>query len=161
MKLKSTLNETIFSLLMLALLSGCASIVSGTRQEVRVNSAPSGATVKVDDSISGRTPTTLTLSARQSHKVRIELAGYKPYEVTLTQKLNGWLFGNIFFGGLIGIVIDLSDGAAYALSPNNINANLIPAKGTARATYGNGQLFVTLVSKADPSWQKIGQLEKE
>ena len=114
---------------------------------------------------SGHTPTTLTLSSKQSHKVRIELAGYKPYEVALTQKLNGWLFGNIFFGGLIGIVVDISDGAAYALTPNHIDAQLVAEGGhgrrVSRASFGDGEVYVTLVKKADPGWQKIGQLERE
>lgn len=149
---------------MSALLSSCASIVSGTKQEVKVSSTPSGATVKVDEAVSGHTPTTLTLSSKQSHKVRIELAGYKPYEVALTQKLNGWLFGNIFFGGLIGIVVDISDGAAYALTPNTIDAQLVAdghGRRVSRARFDEGEVFVTLVKKADPRWQKIGQLERE
>jgi len=164
MKVKTALEKICSGLVFSALLTSCASIVSGTHQEIRVNSTPSGAVVKVDNAISGQTPTILTLSAKESHQVRIELAGYKPYEVALTQKTNGWIFGNIFFGGLIGIVVDMNTGAAYALTPNKIDAQLISAKCTGRvshASYGDKQLLVTLVSKADPSWQRIGQLEKE
>ncbi len=162
--MKRVLTKILSGLLLPALLTSCATIVSGTHQEVCVNSAPSGAIIKVDDAVSGQTPTTLTLSAKQAHRLRIELPGYKPYEVALTQKTNGWIFGNIFFGGLIGIVVDMSDGAAYALTPNKIDAQLIPAKAGGRvshATFGNRQLLVTLVRKADPSWQRIGQLERE
>jgi len=159
MRIKSTVIEIVSGLVATALLTSCASIVSGTHQEVRVNSAPSGANVRVDGAITAQTPALLTLSSKESHMLRIEMAGYRPFEVALTQKTNGWIFGNIFFGGLIGIAVDISTGAAYALTPNEINATLIPAKGT--ASHGGRQLSVALVSKADPSWQKVGQLVKQ
>ena len=161
MKVRSKSIAAASSLLLATMLAGCASIVSGTHQEVSVSSAPSGATVKVDNVASATTPATLTLSAKQSHQVLIELPGYKPYEVFLAQKTNGRIFGNIFFGGLIGIVIDMSDGAAYALTPNKINAELISCKGSGRAATNNHQqLFIKLVNKAEPRWQRIAQLEK-
>ena len=143
------------------MLAGCASIVSGTHQEVKVSSAPSGATVKVDNLASATTPATLTLSASQSHQVLIELPEYKPYEILLGQETNGWIFGKIFFGGRIGIVIDVSDGAAYALTPNKIDAQLISCRSSGRAAANSQQqIFIKLVHKAESSWQRIAQLEK-
>ncbi|MCG2921469.1 hypothetical protein KZ305_25620, partial [Escherichia coli] len=40
-------------------------------------------------------------------------------------RLNGWYFGNIIFGGLIGIlVVDPMTGAMFTLSPKDVNAVL-------------------------------------
>jgi len=159
MSIKTYLAKATTALVLVASFTGCASIVSGTRQEVRVNSSPSGGNIKVDGALAGTTPAVLELSSKESHKLTIELQGYKPYDIILVQKTNGWIFGNIFFGGLIGIAVDISDGAAYALSPNKIDAQLVPGKG-AKCT-SNPQLTVKLVAKADPSWQRIGQLQRD
>lgn len=167
MTIKPLTTQIAASVLAASLLSSCASIVSGTRQEVRVNSTPSGAIIRVDDAISGQTPTTLTLSSRHAHTLRIELAGYKPYEAQLHQKLNGWVFGNLFFGGVIGIVVDSADGAIFALKPNQIDAQLVAEERASherrgrRAANDHGRVIVKLVSKPDPTWQRIGQLEKQ
>ena len=87
----------------------------------------------------------------------IKLDGYQTYETKLTKKLNGWFVGNILIGGLIGVIIDPITGAMYSLSPNQVNAQM--NKGTA-FNYKKGEVYVAVALEIDPTWKKIGQLEK-
>ena len=38
---------------------------------------------------------------------------------------NGWVFGNIIIGGLIGMAVDSSTGASNSLSPDQVSAHLV------------------------------------
>ncbi len=107
------------------LLSSCASIIHGTRQNVSVNSIPSGAKVIVKGVEMAKTPAVIELKRNVKDIVlRFEKDGYEPVEVALNRKVDGWVAGNIIFGGLIGLAIDFIDGAAYNLSPSEVNATL-------------------------------------
>src|SRR6266566_2573403 len=90
-------------------LCSCASIIHGAHQDVGVSSNPTGAQVSVDGQIKGTTPVVANLTRKDNHIVRSELAGYKPYETTVTRKVRGWVWGNIVFGGLIGLAVDAID----------------------------------------------------
>jgi len=97
----------IGALIFCYILSGCASIVSGSTQEVKFSSNPTGAIVWADGVNLGLTPVTANLNRnKKNQKIKIELEGYKSQELILKRKLNGWFFGNILLGGVIGIIID-------------------------------------------------------
>ncbi len=138
------------------LLPSCASIVSGSKQNINFNSTPSGATVWVDDVNLGVTPVIAQLERiKKNQKVKIELQGYKPYELILNRKTNGWIWGNILFGGIIGIIIDASSGAMYRLTPDQIEAQL--ANGVVMNR--KNDTYIGVVMTADANWEKIGNLE--
>ncbi len=113
-------------LLVAALLAGCASIIHGSRQDVRVTSVPSGAVVRVNlNNQATTTPGVLTLNRKEiGYVLTFEKQGYKPVEVSLRRTVDGWLFGNIIFGGLVGIVIDFASGSAYKLTPDEVSTVL-------------------------------------
>ncbi len=113
---------------------GCCSIVSGTSQNVSFNSTPAGATVRVNGMPTGQTPVTLPLKRGSANSVTIEKEGFEPYGVALSRGMNGWVFGNILFGGLIGLVVDVANGAIYSISPDSIYANLTPKQNTNQTT---------------------------
>ncbi len=138
------------------LLSSCASIISGTKQTINFTSNPADAIVYVNDINIGKTPLDAKLvRGGKDQKVKIVLEGYKTYEMTLTSKTNGWVWGNILFGGIIGLIIDVADGAIYKLTPEQVNAEL--AKGVAINKKGKN-LFIGVALEIDPSWQKVGTL---
>ena len=148
----------ISSTLAIALLStSCATIVSGSKQNVKFSSNPSTATIFIDEVEVGKTPFEIKLARKSEHSVMIKLDGYQTYETKLTKKFNAWYIGNILFGGLIGIIIDPITGAMYNLSPDQINAQM--NKGTAFKSNGK-DIYVGVVLNIDPSWKKVGQLEK-
>lgn len=108
------------------LAAACATIVSGGTQKIKVTSTPSGVTVTADPG--GHrvtTPAEMALSRKGGpYRLKFEKQGYAPIEMNLSSGMNGWLWGNILIGGLIGIAIDFVSGAAYKLSPETVDANL-------------------------------------
>ena len=89
--------------------------------------------------------------------VKIELEGYLPYETNLTRKTSGWVWGNILFGGLIGLAVDAISGGMYKLTPEQIQAELKNAN--IALMKNDDYLFITVVLSPDPTWEKIGNLE--
>jgi len=140
-------------------LTGCASIMHGTSQEVGISSAPTGASVSINGVDYGKTPLVAKLKRKDNHVIKIELAGYEPYETTLTRKVSGWVWGNIVFGGLIGLVVDAMTGGIYKLTPEQVEAALTK-QGMAFLSKDD-TLCVAVVLKPDPSWEKIGSLKRK
>jgi hypothetical protein len=115
----------ILGLAGLSITGGCASIMSGGgEQVVRVNSTPAGAAVKIDGHDYGVTPTLAKLTRKENHVVRLELAGYQPSETRLEKSLNPWVFGNIIFGGVVGVVVDVVTGGVNELKPDGVDSTL-------------------------------------
>ena len=157
MKRPSKLLWTVAALAAPLAVLACASIMHGKSQEVSIASTPSGATVTVDNEALGTTPVVAKLKRKDKHVIAVKMDGYQPFELTTTRSTSGWVWGNILFGGLIGLAVDLGTGGAYKVNPAQISAQLTQAH--ASATFEDGMLYVVLVRTPDPSWEKIGQLE--
>jgi hypothetical protein len=139
-------------------LAGCASIVNGTTEGFTVDSAPTHASISVDGISQGQTPVVLNLKRDQAHTIKLGLAGYKPVTIQLQKGLSGWVFGNILFGGLIGLAVDAVDGAMYKLTPQQMSA--YAAKNGTKYNSNDNTFTVIMVKNANKNWQKIGQLKK-
>lgn len=114
------------------LLSGaCASIASGNHQEVSFTSNPEGATVTVGGRVLGKAPLTASLKKEKGQILSFEKDGYKPLTMSLDTRINGWFWGNIVIGGLIGSTTDAVNGSVYEYSPTQYMVTLEPA-GTSR-----------------------------
>lgn len=135
--------------------TGCASIVHGGSRSMTINSQPSGAKVTIAKADSGQlvhsgtTPLTVMLDPKrgyfkgQTYKVRFELPGYNAAEVAVEPKLTGWYWGNIIFGGLIGmIVVDPLTGSMWNLAPDKIEQPLTAAQAD---LIRNGKGFVVVL----------------
>lgn len=137
-------------------LGGCCSIIHGTKQDVGISSSPTGAAVKIDNVPNGNTPVVAKLTRKDTHVVHIEMPGYQPFDATITRNVSGWVWGNIVFGGLIGLAVDAIDGGMYNLTPEQVTATLSANHAAAARTADGVYLFAVL--RPDPSWQKVGQL---
>jgi hypothetical protein len=138
-------------------LTACASIMHGTSQDVGISSSPTGANVTVDNMLAGaRTPYVAKLSRNDNHVVRIAMDGYAPAELTLTKSVSGWVWGNVVFGGLIGLAVDAISGGLYNLNPVQLQATL-GRQGAQIAPTKDG-VYIVLVRAVDPAWRKVGQL---
>lgn len=124
-----------------ALLAGCATMVHGSFQDIKVFSEPAGALVRVN-TMTTTTPGILHLERKGNHTVVFEKEGFKPIEVHLDKTIDGWFFGNFFFGGLIGIVIDFVNGSAYKLTPEEVNVVFREKVASMKGRKGNVVVFV-------------------
>jgi hypothetical protein len=138
-------------------LGACATIIHGTHQDVSISSAPTGAMVTIDNVGSGNTPVIAKLTRKENHIVRIEMAGYQPLDLTLTHSISGWVWGNIAFGGLIGLAVDTIDGGMYKLSPKQLTASLSATRVSAQKLGDGVYLFAVLKPQSD--WVKVAQLQ--
>jgi len=140
------------------MLGACASIIHSQHQDVSVASTPTGASVQVDGTDQGKTPMVAKLKRKATHVVTISMPGYRPFELTMNRKVSGWVWGNLVFGGLIGLAVDGIGGGMYRLEPEQVNAALVTNQ--AMVTGSGDGLYVMAVLRPDPSWQKIAQLER-
>lgn len=151
-------HHLVFCLLLGSLLASCASIMHGTKQPVSVSSAPTGATVYLNGQLLGKTPVVADVSRKtQGNRIRLELEGYEAKEIALSRSVSGWVWGNIIFGGLIGLVVDASTGGMYKITPEVVMTNLSTTKPQGS---NHEHLYITVVMDIDPQWEKIGQLKK-
>ena len=151
-------------------LSNCASIIHGPTQSVDITSQPAGAKIMINDHFMGTTPKTLYLRRKgfmkgepkgnKEYATKIELDGFYPYEFKIKRQMDGWFLGNLIFGGLIGIAIDAGNGSMYRLSPDQLIAQMGKNSSTT-SNNENGDIYITVVLEADPSWEKIGSLVKK
>lgn len=118
----------LFNLLAISFLLSqvsCASIVCGRHESLDILSMPSGAQVRVDGRSVGDTPVATEVKRGEEHEVQVQKEGYLD-DARMTRKaFNGWFVGNLLFGGLVGMIIDLADGAAFSVDPNPIQVTLI------------------------------------
>ena len=142
---------------------GCATMFSGTTQQVRVKSKPAGAQVFLNGKNIGQTPVTAVVSRWGFHRVRIELAGYEPYEVKLEKHYNPNATANVFIGGVF-IVVDALTGAIFEQDvPDAERAKLMKYKWERGDPPGGeiftaAPLFISVALKPTPSARKVGQM---
>jgi|ERR1700730_2754083 len=129
-------------LLVPVVLCSCASIVSKSTYNVRLDSSPRSATVQVFDRkgleiFNGTTPTQVALKSgagyfrKARYSIKYTKPGYLSKEVMIDSDINGWYFGNIVFGGLIGfLIVDPATGAMYKLDRIELNETLASDSGT-------------------------------
>jgi hypothetical protein len=120
-------------ILSVSLLSGCASIVEGSFQRVAVQTTASNEPVpnvacKLENTKGNwalKTPGSITVR-RASDDLYIQcVKDGVPAPITAVKSSGSpWLWGNLLFGGLIGLGVDLADGDGYAY-PLVITADLV------------------------------------
>lgn len=119
--------------------SGCASIVSKSNYPIHINSSPNEAQIVITNKkgvvvFSGNTPASTKLQSgsgyfgKAEYYVKFEKAGYQSKTVPVEFKIDGWYFGNILIGGIIGmLIVDPLTGAMYKLDTEFLNETLSPS----------------------------------
>lgn len=134
--MRKIVNSFVSVFLSIALLAGCASIVSKSMYPVNINSSPEGAEITITDEAgnnvyTGQTPTTVTLKTKRgyfkgkNYTVTFKKTGYDSHSAVISRKTDGWyIYGNLLFGGLIGwLIIDPATGAMWKLK-EDVSATL-------------------------------------
>ena len=76
------------AILSIMFLTGCATVISGTSQDITFESSPSGATVWLDGERYGVTPFTATLKKNKFKSFRVELDGYNTISRSLGKEVD-------------------------------------------------------------------------
>ena len=125
-------------MLIVVISSGCASIFCGADKTINISSIPKGANFSIRNRKGniieqGITPTNVSLKRGSGwfkagdYTLSMSKAGFTTTNQKIEQGLEGWYFGNIIFGGLIGMVIvDPLTGGMYTL--DDIELELSPEK---------------------------------
>lgn len=109
--------------------SGCASIASGTDQNITVTAVPQ-ATIEIASFeagqlyYSGGSPAIVVLPRNRTYTVLVRASGYRDVSFSIGRRLNGWYFGNILVGWIAGFIIDALTGAMWKLEPAVISVTL-------------------------------------
>ena len=129
---------SVGALATLILSTSCASIVSRSYYNVTINSVPSEVKVRVlnrkgGEVAAGQTPVTLRLKASEgffkSAKYTLEFSkeGYEGKQMPLEASIEPWYFGNLLFGGFIGLlIVDPATGAMWKIEDTSISTSLEP-----------------------------------
>jgi hypothetical protein len=112
-------------------LIGCATIVEGTKQTVTVTTTPAGAICEFKRGgmvigIVNPTPGSIQLEkSKDNVAVTCTKEGHQGGGASLASEFQGMTFGNILFGGIIGVAVDASSGAMHEYKPS-VHVTLIP-----------------------------------
>ncbi len=123
-------NKVLFGIGLLGIamhVSACASIVTGSHQEVTFNSNPDDAIVHLNGRVLGKTPITTSLKKKPGQTLVFDKEGYQPLTMELETRMNSWFWGNIVLGGVIGSTTDGLSGAVNEYSPSQYMVTLQPA----------------------------------
>lgn len=118
-----------------AAVSGCATIIKGTSQDIAVTTAPSEGADCVLTNSEGTWYLTTPGNAHV-HKTKNDITisckktGYQDVTQTIPSHFNGATAGNILAGGLIGIGVDAASGANYSY-PETTEVSLTPMQSAA------------------------------
>ena len=143
------------------LTTSCASIVSKTEYPIAINSTPSEAKITVTNKkgivvYSGNTPANMMLKSgngffsKAVYMVKFEKEGYDVRTVPVEFKVDGWYWGNLVFGGLLGfLIIDPATGAMYKLKTEFLNETLTQST----ADIQNPKLEVYSINDIPVEWK--------
>lgn len=116
------MKPLIASLLAVACLSGCASIVTGHNQTLSIDARARDSQVTdatctlANDKGTWFVKTPGSVTVRRSFQdlsAKCEKDGISPGFASIRSSTKGMAFGNILFGGVIGAGVDIGTGAAY------------------------------------------------
>jgi hypothetical protein len=142
--LKMGIKLLLVSLMLsVSALSGCASIVHNGPREVSIASEPPGAKVSIYNRgnvlvSTNTTPFVAQLEPKygyfkgEAYRLVFEKDGFVPSEALLKSEVSGWYFGNLVFGGLIGMLaVDPATGAMFNIVPTKVQHSLSASAPTA------------------------------
>lgn len=121
-------------------ISGCATIVQGTTQKIKVSSDPPDATVQVDGKVAGTTPLKLRLKTHKDHDLVFMKDGYKEEKITLLRVVGSATCGNIFMWGVAGWAVDGLTASQYRLKPDKVHVELKKVEADSNEGQENGRI---------------------
>ena len=121
----------LYAIASMLMFSSCATIITGTTSKVTVDgdvNEPVTITTSFQTYEDVELPQVVKISRKaiDGQRIQIESEHYKFKDVVLRKSINGWAWGNILIGGLIGLGIDLSTNAVSKPAIDSFNIKPIP-----------------------------------
>jgi hypothetical protein len=120
------------------LLSACATVTRGTRQTFKIDSTPTEAKVELSNGETCVTPCVLKLKRRPGFTAIFTKDGFQSQTVKVDSELHGGGVaagaGNLLLGGVVGGLVDGSNGSLNSLTPNPLTVTLTPVGAASAAT---------------------------
>jgi len=111
---------------------GCASITRGTTDQVQIQSEPAGAEVHTSMGQVCTTPCTLQFNRKDEFTVTATKPGYHSAQMPVGTRVAvggaAGFAGNVLIGGVVGMAVDASTGAALEHYPNPVMLTLVPLR---------------------------------
>lgn len=126
-----TFFSAVLALVSFVVFSGCATIFTGTTDEVRIDSDPPGARIFIDGIERGETPDTIEIkrSGIGNREVTLRLDGYEPYTFVLQKEFNAVSVINLF--NPLFWAVDVATGSVTRYSPLGYDMTLEESSGQA------------------------------
>ena len=116
-------------------LSACATVTRGTSQKYAIESTPTAAEVSLSTGQQCITPCQLKLKRKPGFTAVVKKQGYQTQTLTVDSKLGGGGAvagaGNLLLGGVVGGIVDGTNGSMNNLTPNPLRVLLVPVVGIA------------------------------
>jgi hypothetical protein len=114
----------VITVLGIFFIAACATIMNEDMVSVPVYTTPSSAKLVINGMEYTSPATIQAPRGKGDFKLHIEKEGYKPVDILLRQSCDAWLWGDIIFGGLIGLAVDFITGDAYDFDPEVVSQEL-------------------------------------
>jgi hypothetical protein len=127
----------LFLVTVVVVLTGCATLFSQSTYPVSITSNPEKAKITITNMqnvviYQGVAPAVVNLTAGDgffkaaSYIVTFSKPGYDDSIYNLKSNLDGWFWGNLLLGGVVGmLIVDPATGAMWKLDPH-VSVNMIP-----------------------------------
>lgn len=115
-----------FLILLLFLQSGCATIITGSRQEVLFTSVQDSVFLRINENPVGHTPIIVRLKKNKPYTFSFEKHGFPKQYRESDRKVSLWLITNLtmLYGAPIGAGFDFLTGAAYEQREDSYHIDL-------------------------------------
>lgn len=145
-------------LIIMFVATSCATLFKGQTAEVRLNSAPAGARIQINGFDKGVTPASINLKRNVNHSVTFTLDGYREVNLQIEPRFDVGtaVIGNLFSWSLFGLVVDVASGAAYSLTPADLQANFSSISQVVDIDVSKlkkGEMFVFMLT--EEQWSEI------
>jgi len=144
-------NQFVAAAFAAVLLSGCATVINGTSQDIKFDSNAKQTTVKISTGITCVAPCKLDMKRRRDFRVDFAAPGYRSAYVLVQSRTGGAVAGNVLLGGLIGGVVDGANGSTNHLYPNPVNVRLVKdgAAGEPELLTKKGKVIASIAAHND------------
>ncbi len=155
------------ALVLILLLQGCASIFSTSSYPINIQSTPNKANITITDRngvevFLGQTPAIANLKSSQGfmkkaiYNIRISKKGYTTKTYSISSSLDGWYWGNLLFGGLVGmLIVDPATGAMFRLKDNSVDSVLSAETANLNSSEKHSQeLRIYDITEIPNSWKE-------